>query len=99
MKKKSIFTFLLGIVCAVCGAVGFTACAPQPQEEEILLASFESYEELIRYHYLNYFGSAKPSKEYVTEGKGGAEGCQGSGKGSCKKGCGSGRRPQGALHL
>lgn len=73
MKKKNIFTFLLGIVCAVCGAVGFTACAPQPQEEEILLASFESYEELIRYHYLNYFGAAKPSKEYVTEGKGGAE--------------------------
>ena len=40
--------------------------------EEVLLAGFETYEEMLTYHYTNYFGAAKPSKEYVTQGKGGA---------------------------
>lgn len=73
MKKRNL---LLSICCSLFALLCVGGCTPPNAESkegtEILLAGFESYEEMITYHYTNYFGSAKPSKEYVTQGESGA---------------------------
>ena len=73
MKKRNL---LLSICCSLFALLCVGGCTPPNAESkegtEILLAGFESYEEMITYHYTNYFGSAKPSKEYVTQGENGA---------------------------
>ena len=78
MKRKNFITALLSFVfgCSVLG--GVAACTPsetssddKPSTSEVLLAGFEDYDELLTYHYMNYFGAAKPQKDFVTQGTGG----------------------------
>ncbi|MBQ4268280.1 MAG: hypothetical protein IJB97_01370, partial [Clostridia bacterium] len=70
---RKLLPIALGAVCAVSLFAGI-ACGGGGTKDggEVLLAGFETYEEMLTYHYTNYFGAAKPSKEYVTQGNGGA---------------------------
>ena len=73
MRMRKLLPIALGAVCAASLFAGI-ACSGSGSktENEVLLAGFETYEEMLTYHYTNYFGAAKPSKEYVTQGNGGA---------------------------
>lgn len=70
---KKIYAFVLFLL-SLSLMVAFSGCAQKlsSSSEEILLAGFDSYEEMITYHYLNNFGSAQPDKTYVTQGESGA---------------------------
>ena len=67
--KRKIGIFLLLAVFAV-SFCAFAACNTKDKGSgEILIADFETYEELTEMRWLNQFGSAELSSDYVTHGE------------------------------
>ena len=72
MSKKKILIILSLAIVMLVSAFGFVACTNQTNDKTQLdgnlIASFESYEELISFNWQNDFGRAELSSEYVTQG-------------------------------
>ena len=58
---------MIASALAVLGCT-FTACRKSDNTNEILIADFETYEELTEMRWLNYFGAAELQDEHVTHG-------------------------------
>ena len=67
MKRKIGIFLLLAVFAVSCCALA--ACNRNKGSSEILIADFETYEELTEMRWLNQFGSAELSSDYVTHGE------------------------------
>lgn len=66
MKKLLIFILSLLVVVS---SNGLTACKNDSIDSEVVIASFESFEELFTMQFIDYFGEVELSDKYVTNGK------------------------------
>ena len=67
MKRKIGIFLLLAVFAILCCTLA--ACNKNKSSSEILIADFETYEELTEMRWLNQFGAAELSGEYVTHGE------------------------------